>query len=292
MHRQLERHLAANSVRAYLVDVCHLAKFAGERKLKATDISTQDIEDMLVELNRGDVALATQGRMLSGWRMFFRMLVLDDDMKENPAELIEMPRKKQPPARVLCNDDMTPSKHFRHEPPDRPADCTIVEGCSTAAACVSASWDLKLPTSTRRAVLLVTGKATSSAVPINGRALEMMLSYIRNPHHVRIRHGERSYVFLSRVQPLTPLHLPLSERAVAAAASKSTSAPTARHSSHRAVNKRRRPCAPSRRCSATPASPHRNLHPPHQAVLRQTIEHLPIPITARSESSGENRRGK
>lgn len=200
IHLRLERHLAQNSVRAYLVDVCHLAKFAEERKLKVTEVSTKDMEDMLEELNKGDVALATQSRMLSGWRMFYRMLVMGDDMKDNPAELLEMPRKSKHLPDVLNNDDIDAIEAtFDMSLPDQARNCTIIEVMYGCGLRVSELVNLKLANIyEEEQCLLVTGKGDKQRwVPINEHALDMMMTYV---HQIRsrlnIRHGEENYVFL------------------------------------------------------------------------------------------------
>ncbi len=201
-HLKLERHLAENSVRAYVVDVAHLARFAERHNLAPTDITAKHLQMMLAELNKGDVALATQSRMVSGWRIFFRMLVISEDMPENPADLIEMPRKSRHLPDILTNDDVDAIEAtFDMSLPDQARNCTIVEVLYGCGLRVSELINLKLNNIyTNEQCLLVTGKGDKQRwVPINEHALLMLHNYIYTIRcHITPQRGEESYVFLNR----------------------------------------------------------------------------------------------
>ncbi len=201
-HLRLERHLAENSVHAYVVDVGHLAKFAERHNVSPTDITAKHLQLMLAELNKGDVALATQSRMVSGWRIFFRMMVLGGSIKENPADLIEMPRKSRHLPDILTNDDVDAIEAtFDMSQPDQARNCTIVEVLYGCGLRVSELINLKLNNIyTEEQCLLVTGKGNKQRwVPINEHALHMLHTYIYTIRsQVTPQHGEESYVFLNR----------------------------------------------------------------------------------------------
>lgn len=202
-HLTLERNLSPNSVKAYIVDACHLARMAEERGAEPADVTTAMLEEMLAELNGSDISLASQARMLSGWRMFYRMLLLGDEVKENPAELLEMPRKSRHLPDVLTNDDVDAiERTFDMSQPDQARNCTIVEVLYGCGLRVSELVNLRINNIyDQEECLLVTGKGDKQRwVPINRTALGMLKDYIRLIRcHVPVQHGEESYVFLSRL---------------------------------------------------------------------------------------------
>lgn len=199
---RLEKHLADNSVEAYVRDVSHLRRFAEERGLGPTEMDLDVLREFLVELNQVEVALSTQSRLLSGLRMFFRMLVIGDEMKENPAELIEMPRQSRHLPDVLTNEEIDAIQStFDLCLPDQARNHAIIEVMYGCGLRVSELVELKLSAIyEEEECLLVTGKGDKQRwVPINDRALELMMNYIRLIRcHVQPQKGEENYVFLSR----------------------------------------------------------------------------------------------
>ncbi|MCF8258664.1 MAG: site-specific tyrosine recombinase XerD [Flavobacteriales bacterium] len=94
---RLERSLAANTVEAYLRDLGHLQRFAEELpgspgpKAMTTDLLRKFVRHL------ADIGLApaSQGRMVSGIRTFYRYMLLEDMMEDDPASLLETPRLRR-----------------------------------------------------------------------------------------------------------------------------------------------------------------------------------------------------
>lgn len=90
---QLERSLAKNSVEAYIRDVEKLQSFSLTQDiLSPLKIQTTDIQLFLRWLGELEVQATSQARILSGIKAFFNFLLIEDEIKQNPAELIEAPR--------------------------------------------------------------------------------------------------------------------------------------------------------------------------------------------------------
>lgn len=199
---RLEKHLADNSVEAYLRDVAHLRRYAERRGLDPCSVKLEDLQEFLVELNQVEVALSTQSRLLSGIRLFFRMLVMGDEIKENPADLIEMPRQSRHLPDVLNNEEIDLIQStFDLSLPDQARNHAIIEVMYGCGLRVSELVELKLSSIyDEEECLLVTGKGDKQRwVPINERALSLMMSYIQNIRcHIQPQKGEENYVFLSR----------------------------------------------------------------------------------------------
>lgn len=90
----LERSLSKNSIEAYLGDVDKLREFAlSLESAKGPDsIQREDIEDFIVRINEGGLEARSQARIISGLRAFYRYLLMEEILLEDPTELIQGPR--------------------------------------------------------------------------------------------------------------------------------------------------------------------------------------------------------
>lgn len=199
---KLERQLSDNSVEAYLRDVSHLALYATNLGKSPTEVTQDDLRGLMADLHNADVALATQCRIVSGLRTFYRMMVLEDAMSENPASLVELPRSSRHLPDVLCNEEIDAIiATFDLSLPDQARNRVIVEVLYGCGLRVSELVNLKLSNIyTEEEFLLITGKGDKQRwVPINSTALQLTMQYIRTIRcHIPIKPGEEKYVFLNR----------------------------------------------------------------------------------------------
>jgi len=200
---KLERNLSDNSIEAYLRDVAHLARYAiGEGK-KPETVDLEDLRALLELLNDTQIALASQSRIVSGLRTFYRMLVVEDVVKENPVALLEMPRSSRHLPDVLSNDEIDAIEAtFDRSFPDQERNYVIVEVLYGCGLRVSELVNLKLSNIyADDECLLVTGKGDKQRwVPINPTALHLMLQYIATiRRQQKIKPGEENYVFINRL---------------------------------------------------------------------------------------------
>ncbi len=91
---RIERSLSPNSVAAYLNDVRRLELYMAEhREGKGPDeVIYRDLTDFLVFIAGRDDAVATQSRLISGVRSFFRYLLVEGIITDDPSALLEAPR--------------------------------------------------------------------------------------------------------------------------------------------------------------------------------------------------------
>ncbi len=200
---KLEKRLSDNSVEAYLRDVSHLAQYAIEQGKSPEQIELDDLRGLVGELHDMEVALATQCRIVSGLRTFYKMLVIEDVVKDNPATLLEMPRSSRHLPDVLTNDEVDAIiATFDLSLPDQARNRVIVEVLYGCGLRVSELVNLHLSNIyEKEEFLLVTGKGDKQRwVPINHTALHLMLQYVATIRsHQRIRPGEEKYVFINRL---------------------------------------------------------------------------------------------
>jgi integrase/recombinase XerD len=88
---RLEKSLSPNSVEAYMNDVSKLRDYIGDEKNPA-NVTYSDLRDFILSYGGENANARTQSRLLSGIRAFYRFLLLEDAIRENPATLLESPK--------------------------------------------------------------------------------------------------------------------------------------------------------------------------------------------------------
>ena len=91
---RLEKSLSENSIEAYQNDVFKLEKFFIETgiDISPAKVTYSDLKAFLAWYGDNNKNTRTQSRVLSGVRAFFRFLLIEGEIEENPASLIESPK--------------------------------------------------------------------------------------------------------------------------------------------------------------------------------------------------------
>jgi integrase/recombinase XerD len=89
-----ERSLSENSVQSYLDDVDKLERFFVESYSGITPVkaSAKQLEEFVRWISASGIATTTQARIISGIRSFFKYLVVEDEIKDDPSALLESPK--------------------------------------------------------------------------------------------------------------------------------------------------------------------------------------------------------
>lgn len=199
---RLERGMATNSIGAYLQDYDHMAKYMVEQGKEPEDVELRDLQQLLKSFVDLEIAPTSQRRMIAGWRMFYKMLVVEDAMKDSPADLLDLPMRPKHLPDVLTDDEITRiQKTFDRSTPDGERNYVIVEVLYGCGLRVSELVGLKMSNIyAEEQMLQVIGKGDKERwVPINEHALRLLENYLLHVRsHVPVKPGEEKYVFLNR----------------------------------------------------------------------------------------------
>ena len=88
----LERGLSPNTLAAYRADLTALARWLGERKIPIVNTSRADLQDFIAWRVREGARPRSTARQLSSFRRFFRYLVREGGIHEDPTAQIAMPK--------------------------------------------------------------------------------------------------------------------------------------------------------------------------------------------------------
>ena len=89
---KIERGLAENSILAYQNDVLKLADFAIPRKKTIQEISYTDLKEFVAVLYDLGLSARSQARIISGIKHFYGFLLLENEITDDPSELLELPK--------------------------------------------------------------------------------------------------------------------------------------------------------------------------------------------------------
>jgi integrase/recombinase XerD len=91
---RLERSLSANSIEAYIRDVEKLRQFTEMKfaKTPATKVTTKHLQRFIEFVNELGMSAYSQARILSGVKAFYRYLLFDELIENDPSALLEGPR--------------------------------------------------------------------------------------------------------------------------------------------------------------------------------------------------------
>jgi integrase/recombinase XerD len=235
----LERAFSENSIDAYLRDMTKLQQYVELKglDLNPLEISQDTITEWITWLNGIGLEVASQARMLSGVKAFYKYLLMEDLIDHDPTERISGPRKHQKIPDVLsfqeielmlASIDLSTPLGLRNR--------AIIETLYACGIRVSELTSLKLSNLfVEQEVIKVVGKGDKERiVPIGEEALKHILYYIVHVrNHQEIPKTSENFLFLNRRgNPLTRvmIFLIIKEVAEQAGITKTVSPHTFRHS--------------------------------------------------------------
>lgn len=100
--------MSANSVEAYLHDIHRFSQFCEEssRGISPENVSLSDLQDFLMVINSQNIDSSSQARMISGIRAFYKYLLHEDLLQNNPTELLDSPKLARKLPDVLSKEDI------------------------------------------------------------------------------------------------------------------------------------------------------------------------------------------
>lgn len=234
---RLEKSLSENSVKAYLNDVRKLETFFSEKEIEISPsaITYPDLKDFLAWYGADNTNTRTQSRVLSGIRAFFKFLLIEGEIAENPSSLIESPRIGLKLPNVLSTEEIDNilgmidlSKPVGHR------NKAIIETLYSCGLRVSEVVNLRLTDiHYDEGFVKVTGKGDKQRlVPIGNIALKAIDIYKNDRHSLPVIYDQNILFLNRRGRKLTRamiFHI-IKELAAKAGITKTISPHTFRHS--------------------------------------------------------------
>ncbi len=199
---RLEKSLSENSIEAYLNDVFKLERYFLDSGSETTPsvVTYPDMKGFLVWYSADNKNTRTQSRVLSGIRAFFRFLLIEGEIEDNPAALIESPKigLKLPEVlsvseidRMVEEIDLSKAEGHRNK--------AIIETLYGCGLRVSELVNLRLTDiHYGEGFVVVTGKGNKQRlVPVSGKALKEIDIYKQDRNRLPVIH-DQNILFLNR----------------------------------------------------------------------------------------------
>ena len=201
---QLEKSLADNSVQAYLHDVEKLTSYLltiNDLK-KPGDVKLKDLEQFVKWVHELGMTAASQGRIISGLRSFYKYCLLEQISETDPTILLEAPKLKRLLPDILSFEEIELIiAAIDLSKPEGGRNKAILETLYSCGVRVSELVNLKISCLYLDVGFIkVTGKGDKERlVPIGSDAIKYINIYRNNIRcHIPVKKGEEDMLFLNR----------------------------------------------------------------------------------------------
>ena len=198
---KLEKGYSVNTLDAYMRDLDKLVRYLAAEQVHVTEVKLEQLEHFAASISDLGIGPRSLARILSGVRQFYRFLVLDGYMEDDPTELLESPKQPNHLPEVLSTAevdlleqaiDLSKWEGYRNR--------AIIEVLFSCGLRVSELINLRLSNLyVDEQFIRVMGKGSKERlVPISPRALEELNYWFSMRNEMSIKPGEEDYVFLNR----------------------------------------------------------------------------------------------
>ncbi|HEY3388053.1 MAG TPA: site-specific tyrosine recombinase XerD [Prolixibacteraceae bacterium] len=201
---RIEKSLSPNSVSAYVNDINKLITFVEEfyPNLTPETVKLAQLRKFVEWMNQKGISPRTQARTISGIKSFYKFLLIEEAVENDPTTLVESPRIGRKLPEILTDDEInrlieaiddTKAEGLRNK--------AILETLYSCGLRVSELVDLKLSNlHFEQEFLRIAGKGERERlVPISKRAIEDIKKYLINSRKkLTIEKGFENIVFLNR----------------------------------------------------------------------------------------------
>ncbi len=198
---KLEKSFSTHTINAYLTDLNKLILFLEEENVCLKDVTLELLNTFSANLRDIGIHPRSQARILSGIRSFYHFLILEDEINNDPTELLESPQIGFHLPEVLTLEeidllinsiDLSTQEGQRNR--------AILETLYSCGLRVSELCNLKLSNLyLEEGYIKITGKGNKQRlVPISPKAIHEIQLYLIDRNHIPIKEGYEDYLFISK----------------------------------------------------------------------------------------------
>ncbi|HLN53410.1 MAG TPA: site-specific tyrosine recombinase [Lentimicrobium sp.] len=232
---QVERSMSINTIESYCSDIEKCANFMST--VLPAEVTLAHLQEFVKALASVGMEASSQSRIISGVRSFYKYLILEGILNNDPTELLEMPKIGRKLPEVLTRLEIENMiRVIDLSDPLGERNKAIIETLYGCGLRVSELTDLKLNNLyPDEGYIIVIGKGNKQRIiPIASRVVDQISRYRDHVRvHLPIKHGHESYIFLNhygrKLTRVMIFHI-IKKTAVLAGIKKTISPHTFRHS--------------------------------------------------------------
>ena len=198
---KLERNFTSNTQEAYQRDLNEFLDYLEKENVGILDAQLEDFEHFSANLHDRGIAARSQARILSGVRSFYRFLIIEDYLEDDPTELLPWPQVGQhlPEYLAVKEVDMM-EQAIDLSKWEGQRNRAIIETLFSCGLRVSELVNLKKSDIFEEEKFIrVMGKGRKERlIPISAAALKEINYWYLDRNQMKIKPGEEDYVFLNR----------------------------------------------------------------------------------------------
>ena len=201
---QLERSLSGNSVEAYVHDIVKLRQFLeiSNASLSPHKVTQKELQEFIEYINELGLAPHSQARILSGIKAFYKFLMIEEEIVDDPSALIEGPKLgRKLPDTLHFHEIEALLNAINVSTPEGARNRSLLETLYSSGLRVTELVELRISNVFfDDGFLKILGKGNKERyVPIGGDAMKYMHIYL---HEIRnkmsIQKGFENFVYLNR----------------------------------------------------------------------------------------------
>lgn len=197
----LERSYSNHTEVSYLDDLSKFLDYLSEANISYLEVTLDILRDFLIELNELGIAPRSIARIISGIRSFYKFLLLEDVLKDDPTELLESPKlaRKLPEVltlpeidAIIDGIDVSDDLGQRNR--------AMLETLYSCGLRVSELVNLRISNIyMNEQFLSVIGKGNKQRlVPISPKAIKEIRLWMEYRSNMEIKKGHEDFLFLNR----------------------------------------------------------------------------------------------
>lgn len=197
----VERSLSGNTKDAYLEDLAKLLSYFATENIEAENATLTDLECFVTSLVELGISARSQARIISGIKSFYKFLILEDAISDDPTELFECPSLGRHLPEVLSIEEIDAIEaQIDTSTPTGRRNLAIVEMLYSCGLRVSELSNLKISNlALDQEFISVFGKGDKQRlVPIGEGSIDIVKDWINDRMEMdNVKDSERDYLFLS-----------------------------------------------------------------------------------------------
>lgn len=232
----LEKALSVNTIDAYMRDLQKLINYMKSNELSLSEVGYMHLEQLLSELYEKGIKPRSLARIVSGLKSFFRFMVLDGFLDQDPAQLLESPQVGLKLPVVLSVEEIDAIlTQIDLSTPEGTRNYAIIETLYSCGLRVSELTGLRFSDLYfDEGFIRVSGKGNKQRlVPISQTAIQKIKDYLLYRNKLEVKKGSEDILFLSgrgtAISRVTVFHY-IKQYAEAAGIKKEVSPHVFRHS--------------------------------------------------------------
>lgn len=198
---KLEKGFSPNTIDAYMRDLDKLRCYIAQYNIDVLDVRLEHLDHFAASIADLGIGARSLARILSGVRQFYRWLVLDGYLQDDPTELLDSPKIPNHLPEVLSTAEVDMLEDaIDLQKWEGQRNKAIIEVLFSCGLRVSELTNLKFQDLfLDEQYIRIMGKGSKERlVPISPRAIDELRSWFSDREIMAIKPGEQDYVFLNR----------------------------------------------------------------------------------------------